>query len=215
MKEEVKVKHEIRDPIHGAIAINLSERHILDHDFVQRLRGIRQLGFTQFSFPSATHTRFSHSIGVMHIAEIFFDTLHLPISESKKSQYRSLLRMTALLHDCGHGPYSHAAEYAMPLKSELFAEDDTGERATHEDYTVAILTQTDVNDLLKREFGFSGTHVAALIDPHIETKRMISLLIRDSIFEPFFPNYLLQFGCRSLGLFDSRFLFYRCSIWRS
>ena len=55
-------------------------------------------------------------------------------------------------------------------KGDLFAEDDTGERATHEDYTVAILTRTDVNDLLKREFGFSGTHVAALIDPHIETK---------------------------------------------
>ena len=43
MKEEVKGKHEIRDPIHGAIAIGSSERHILDHDFVQRLRGIRQV----------------------------------------------------------------------------------------------------------------------------------------------------------------------------
>ena len=170
MKEEVKGKHEIRDPIHGAISIYRSERYILDHDFVQRLRGIRQLGFTQYSFPSATHTRFSHSVGVMHVAGNIFDTLHLPISESKKSQYRSLLRMTALLHDSGHGPYSHAAEYAMPPKRELFPNDQSGVRATHEDYTVAILTQTDINDLLQREFGFSGKHVAALIDPMIDTE---------------------------------------------
>jgi uncharacterized protein len=169
MKKELIGKHEIRDPIHGAIRISASERHILDHDFIQRLRGIRQLGFTQHSFPSATHTRFSHSIGVMHIAGKIFDTLQLPISENKQRQFRSLIRMTALLHDSGHGPYSHAAEYVMPPKKELFSDTESTERATHEDYTVAILTQTDINDVLEREFGFSGKHVAALIDPHFET----------------------------------------------
>ncbi len=169
MKEDNAGKHEIRDPIHGAIFISHSERHILDHDFVQRLRGIRQLGFTHYSFPSATHTRFSHSIGVMHLAGKIFNSLQLPISSKHKiSQYRSLLRMTALLHDCGHGPYSHASEYAMPLKQALFTSLDVSENATHEDYTVAILTQTDLCNLLEREFGFSGHHVAALIDPHIE-----------------------------------------------
>ena len=57
MKEDYKGKQEIRDPIHGTISFSHSESLLLDHDFVQRLRGIRQLGFTHYSFPSAT----SHS----------------------------------------------------------------------------------------------------------------------------------------------------------
>ena len=80
MTKELTGKHEIRDPIHGSILISSSERHILDHDFIQRLRGIRQLGFTHHSFPSATHTRFSHSICVMHVAGKIFPMVPNPPS---------------------------------------------------------------------------------------------------------------------------------------
>ena len=55
---------EIRDPIHGAIPLDGGERSVVDHAFVQRLRGIRQLGFSHLAFPGATHTRFVHSLGV-------------------------------------------------------------------------------------------------------------------------------------------------------
>ena len=119
MTKELTGKHEIRDPIHGSILISSSERHILDHDFIQRLRGIRQLGFTHHSFPRATHTRFSHSIGVMHVAGKIFDTIQLPISERRRNQYRSLIRMTAFFMILDMAP-SFPAEFAMPPKKDLF-----------------------------------------------------------------------------------------------
>ena len=66
---------EIRDPVHTSISFDIRERQVLDHPFVQRLRRIRQLGFAQYSFPGATHSRFSHSVGVMHLAGKAFDVI--------------------------------------------------------------------------------------------------------------------------------------------
>ena len=66
---------EIRDPVHTSIPFDIYERQVLDHPFVQRLRRIRQLGFAQYSFPGATHSRFSHSVGVMHLAGKAFDVI--------------------------------------------------------------------------------------------------------------------------------------------
>ncbi|MBM74694.1 MAG: hydrolase [Proteobacteria bacterium] len=165
-------KHEIRDPLHGAIPISTQERMILDHPFVQRLRGIRQLGFAHHPFPSATHTRFSHSVGVMHVAGMIFDSLFKDhFSNKKLERFKTLVRMAALLHDVGHGPYSHAVEHVMPTKGELYGTQSTVQ-ATHEDYTVAILTCSSLSDLLQEQFGFSGKHVATLIDPsvHVEDR---------------------------------------------
>lgn len=95
---------EIEDALHGYINLNDQEKKILDTPQVQRLRRIRQLGLSSLVYPSATHTRFQHSLGVMHLAGEFADSLK--IREERKKE----LRIAGLLHDSGHGPFSHASE---------------------------------------------------------------------------------------------------------
>jgi HD superfamily phosphohydrolase len=169
---------EIRDPLHGAIHIDAQEKAIISHPFVQRLRGIRQLGFSQIPFPGATHTRYAHSLGVMEVAGRAFDAIFRdgPFSTRKKRvALRHCVRLAALCHDLGHGPYSHAAEFAMPPVSALgiSAYDPAlvarrrDQRASHEDYTVAILTRSSLADAIRDNFPFTPLHVAALISPEI------------------------------------------------
>jgi HD superfamily phosphohydrolase len=135
--------YEIRCPVHGFILINDWEREIINHPAFQRLRRIRQLAWTDQVYPGAMHTRFEHSLGVMHVAT----NLYRSIVSRSKDQLRSefsyedvglqkhegLVRLAALLHDVGHAPFSHAAEDLFPLK------DGGGKRFKHEDYSAAII----------------------------------------------------------------------------
>jgi HD superfamily phosphohydrolase len=139
---------EVRDPVHGSIEIKDCEIPILQHPFFQRLRNIKQLGFSEFSFPGATHTRYIHSIGVMHVSsmafkKLFKGKLDLPIIK----KFEQTLRMGCLLHDIGHAPLSHSTESAMPMVSELKLADNfiVGEKerqATHEDYTIKAIADS-------------------------------------------------------------------------
>lgn len=95
---------EIRDPVHGSIAIHDSEIEILEHPFFQRLRNIKQLGFSEYVFPGATHTRYLHSIGVMHISTMVFDSLFKNGQDKETARLRETLRLGCLLHDIGHAP---------------------------------------------------------------------------------------------------------------
>ena len=157
--------YEIRDPIHISIPFDDSERAIIDHPFVQRLRRIRQLGFAQYPFPGATHTRFAHSVGAMHLSGKAFDILFRDtvLSDQKRSQFRYCVRMAALLHDVGHGPFSHATEFAFPNVNTVLQTDEN-RQATHEDYTIAIILQSTLVNLIAQNFDFSADHVACLID---------------------------------------------------
>lgn len=162
---------EVRDPLHGAIPVERRELPILDHPLYQRLRQIQQLGFTSLSFPGATHHRYLHSIGVMHLAgrafDAIFDHLDVPIPEGRRGELRRILRAAALLHDVGHAPFSHASEFAMPMLSELRVpgcENVPDRQATHEDYTVKIVTDSSLTPAL-RGSGVEPGAVAALIDP--------------------------------------------------
>mgnify|MGYP001575616439 FL=1 len=144
---------EIRDAIHTRIVLSPREQEILDHPYVQRLRHIRQLGFVPLVYPSATHDRFSHSIGTMHVAGLLADAicesetsvLSRVLSRTEKDFLRGILRLAGLLHDIGHAPFSHSAESAMPLVSRLIfpkawnvnARDERP--ATHEDYTALLI----------------------------------------------------------------------------
>jgi len=94
----------IQDSIHGYIELSEDEKELVDKPELQRLRRIRQLGLTSLVYPSATHTRFQHSLGVMHTAGRFAESLGL--DEQRKKE----LRIAGLLHDIGHGPFSHASE---------------------------------------------------------------------------------------------------------
>jgi len=97
----------IRDSVHGNLHINDLEIKLVDTPQIQRLRRIKQLGFTFLIYPGANHTRFEHSIGTMYLASQMAD--HLNLDEDKKS----ILRICALLHDAGHGPFSHVSEAVL------------------------------------------------------------------------------------------------------
>ncbi len=94
----------IEDALHGYIKLNKNEVEVLDSPQVQRLRRIKQLGLSSMVYPSANHTRFEHSLGVMHLTGEFAESLELNRAMRKKASY------AALLHDSGHGPFSHASE---------------------------------------------------------------------------------------------------------
>ncbi|NLS45773.1 MAG: HD domain-containing protein [Firmicutes bacterium] len=135
--------YETRDPIHGFIQFNAWEREIINHPVFQRLRRIRQLGLTEMVYPGAAHTRFEHSLGVMHVATKLFDQIVkrqkiylkklLNCNDEDFARTRTIIRLAALLHDIGHSPFSHAGEGLMPLIK-------SGDRFYgHEDYSAAII----------------------------------------------------------------------------
>lgn len=168
---------EIRDPIHGSIALSKPEVALCDSAAYQRLRAIKQLGFSEFSFPGATHNRFLHSIGVSHLAGKAFDTIFKNYefsSVKKREDLRQTLRMGALLHDIGHGPLSHSTEEVMPKVGALDIKAykhkkntvDPLRQADHEDYTIKFITDSSLTKVLDSA-GVSPFHIAALIDKEL------------------------------------------------
>ncbi len=134
-----KQVHEIRDPIHVFIKLDEEERALIDSPPVQRLKHIHQLAMSYLLYPGATHKRFEHSLGVMHLAGRVFDVvtdelnIHDGVRDevmpyianpTSKGYWRSVVRMGALCHDIGHLPFSHAAE------KELLPEGWNHERIT-------------------------------------------------------------------------------------
>ena len=99
--------YEIRDPIHGFIALSQKEVNLINTRAFQRLRRIRQLAMAFLVYPGTLHTRFDHSIGVMHIAGRICDRL------KRTDKEREQVRLAALLHDIGHGPFSHVSEHLL------------------------------------------------------------------------------------------------------
>jgi len=108
----------IKDPIHGYIRIYSHELPIVDSSAFQRLRRIKQLSIADLVYPGAVHTRFLHSIGVAHVAEsLVREALRKAnVRESEVERYIVLTRLVALLHDIGHGPFSHTFEDAILFK---------------------------------------------------------------------------------------------------
>lgn len=99
----------IRDPVHNFIALREIEVKLLATPLVQRLRGVRQLAMANLVYPGALHTRFDHSLGVCHVAGLMAECLDL------NPDHTELVRLAALLHDIGHGPFSHVSEHALEL----------------------------------------------------------------------------------------------------
>lgn len=155
---------QIRDPVHGTIHVSPDELKVVDSPVYQRLRGIKQLGFTEFSFPGATHTRYAHSLGAAQMAGQMFDGIFpvgaSPVSEPDRRRLRQVVRLAMLLHDIGHPPLSHASECAMPLRKHLglscFTEAEQEQQASHEDYTIHLILNTALGDLIRQRFGGIG-----------------------------------------------------------
>lgn len=94
----------IRDPLYGFVGLSEQEINLVDTEMFRRLHGIKQLSHAYLVYPSAVHTRFEHSLGATHIAGKMCDELQLD------NEQKQLVRLTVLLHDIGHGPFSHLFE---------------------------------------------------------------------------------------------------------
>ena len=165
---------EIRDPVHGSIHIKKEIEPIIKHNFFQRLRYIKQLGFSEFVFPGATHTRFIHSIGVMHVGNLAFDTLFKDrLNNPDIQRLKETFTLGCLLHDIGHAPLSHSTETVMPSLSELNIpneflsdEEDLSRQATHEDYTIKSIADSSFTESfqeIEKKYGVERRFIADLI----------------------------------------------------
>ncbi len=161
----------IRDPIHDYIELDELTLALVDTPEVQRLRRIRQLGFSALVYPGANHTRFEHSLGVYHLAQ------HL-IKQVDEQHGRELLA-AALLHDIGHGPFSHAIEELLERYT----------RKRHDDVE-ELLRKGEISDVLK-EYSLSPSSIARhikgetspgqIISSEIDVDRM-DYLVRDAYY---------------------------------
>ncbi len=169
---------EIRDPIHGPIPVTSGEQAVIDSPWFQRLRRIKQLGFAELAFPGATHNRYLHSVGVMHLAGLAFDAVFrsadwLPAAD--RARLRQLLRLAALCHDIGHAPLSHTSESLFPTIAELgvplLKGADSAAQARHEHYTLKLLLDSDLTDVVRTEFAdlnIEPEHVSALLHADVD-----------------------------------------------
>jgi HD superfamily phosphohydrolase len=210
---------EFRDPVHGFIEPFSHEKEIIDTPEFQRLRRISQLGLTSYVYHGAEHSRFGHSIGVMHLAgeaaqrilqnsrAFICEQLGWSDEEFEEESRRVfvLARVAGLVHDLGHPPFSHAGQ------ARFFPT-----RVKHEDYSQAVVLNTAVGDIIDtmlKEFGIGKEEVVEvlrkthrigflgeLIDSPWDVDKM-DYLLRDSHYCGVgYGNYDLSRIVRSLAL---------------
>ena len=157
----------IRDSVYGDIILNDFEVKIMDMPQFQRLRRIKQLGLISLVYPGATHTRFEHCVGTMNLGSKLAEELDLDADEIE------LIRASGLLHDIGHGPFSHVSEGVLSVP--------------HEEFSKKVITETSMRDLLEEKFDpneivdiITGNgHLGPIVSGELDVDRM-DYLLRDS-----------------------------------
>ena len=157
----------IRDSVYGDIRLNEFEVRIMDMPQFQRLRRIKQLGLISLIYPGATHTRFEHCVGTMNLGSKLAEELGLTTDEIE------LIRASGLLHDVGHGPFSHVSEGVLSFP--------------HEELTKYVVTKTSMRDLLEEKFDVNEIvdivngkgDLGPIISGELDVDRM-DYLLRDS-----------------------------------
>ncbi len=175
------VKH-IRDPVFGYIGVTDTEKHIIDSFPVQRLRRIKQLSVTHLAYPGASHSRFSHALGTMHLAgkmaESLRDEVEIPDEEWQ------LVRLAGLLHDIGHGPFSHSSESVFSSRLDLNHE-DLGKRVIEESSLADRIEDTGYkpDEIAELLFGDpkSDKYLKQIVTSQFDVDKM-DFLLRDSYF---------------------------------
>ncbi|MDH5386384.1 MAG: HD domain-containing protein [Candidatus Aminicenantes bacterium] len=127
---------EIKDPVHGYVCITEAEKQLIDSYPFQRLHRLRQLAGSEFVYSGANHTRFEHSIGVMYLAGKLTENQNL--SQLLSEDEVQIVRMASLLHDVGHGPFSHVFEHLLVKFLNK----------THEDMTRWIIQKSELRDII-------------------------------------------------------------------
>lgn len=143
----------IYDPVHHFIELEPAEARLLDTPALQRLRRLRQLGLAYLAFPSAEHSRFGHALGALAAGTRAFDELvrhgrQFFTNDVDINYQRRLVRAALILHDVGHGPFSHACEAVLGVR--------------HEDRTRAILERPEIQAHLA-DLDVDSQHVGDLI----------------------------------------------------
>ncbi len=166
----------INDPVFGFLSIpNDLIYDVLQHPYVQRLNRIRQLGLSYLVYPGATHSRFGHSLGAMHLMQEAIRSLRLKDVEITEQEETAAM-IAILLHDIGHGPFSHVLEHTIV------------DGVTHEDISLLMMLRIneDLNGQLdtaiaifKNEYPKHFLH--QLISSQLDVDRM-DYLCRDSFF---------------------------------
>ncbi|WHF53131.1 HD domain-containing protein [Chryseobacterium gotjawalense] len=183
----------INDPVHGFINIPHEILFdVIEHPYFQRLRRISQTGLLNLIFPGATHTRFHHALGAMHLMFTALETLKLKgVTISKEEEKAAMLAI--LLHDIGHGPFSHALENMLMddwhheklslLLMNKMNEEFSGElsmaiemfqgKYERKFFNQLISSQLDVDrlDYLKRDSFYTG-----VVEGNVNTQRIISMM---------------------------------------
>ncbi len=181
------VRRRVLDPVHGLISFDSDGLEdilwqIIETPSFQRLRRIQQLGFSSLVFPGATHSRFAHAIGVFHVARRILKRLrdlHTNFDEHRAD----CVLASALLHDIGHGPFSHAIERAFDdqLSPKIKAGlprtiRQTNEQKSHETTGLYIVLNTEIRDILNRhrpDFASEVVHCLAGNQSQMDLYRQI------------------------------------------
>ncbi len=169
-------KKQIFDTIHGFISLTQTEDRIVNSPYFQRLRWVKQLGWSHYIFPGATHTRFSHALGVTRVMDRILKSIRKNVDEGKlfnpanrdpMAMFHRKMRLSAMLHDIGTFPFSHSIEhgYVIHYKNQA-SEGKKSPSANHEELGSHIINNTDfeggITHILKAD-GFDPKEISDII----------------------------------------------------
>lgn len=150
----------VKDPVFGYLHFTPDEKNIIDTKTFQRLTRIRQLAGAEYVYPAANHTRFEHSLGVMYLAGELSKNLEPIISSEEQSE----LRLAGLLHDVGHGAFSHIFETVL---NKFF-------KINHEDMTQRLIKNGELRDIIKKA-GYSPDKISKLATGQLDQRNKMYL----------------------------------------
>ncbi|WP_342252726.1 HD domain-containing protein [Spiroplasma endosymbiont of Amphibalanus improvisus] len=177
MNNQTEEKIIIRDSVHGNIIVDDPVAiEIINSSEFQRLRNISQLANIQLAFPSATHTRFSHCLGVYHLIKKITSTKVFLNFYKNKPRQLLITRVAGLLHDIGHGPFSHTFEIVYKITNVAY---------THENYSRMIIQSKDsnINKILKK-YNFTNDEIdqmCKMIEGNSENDNILSSLVSSQL----------------------------------